>query len=250
MENKNESIDKTTNEKQSLNNINKQSKFKYQDITSILIIFAVCFICTTFIFNIILKPLKITGSSMQPTINEDYTYFNEKYDSVYYKSAKNYQHGDIVIIQNNNEKLIKRVVAMSGDKVCIRKIAGTEEYTSHGELYSVEVKITVTGNNNSTQELLNYAEEKTYFYYINSDNEYTLSNYSNYQTIDSTLKNNDFYAFIIPENHIYCLGDNRNVSTDSRHYGAFNISQIQGEVVLHIPYGKSILYAIWNKIFR
>lgn len=46
--------------------------------------------------------------------------------------------------------------------------------------------------------------------------------------LSSSVKTSDFSKVVLEENQYYCLGDNREDSTDSRVYGTFDISQILG----------------------
>ena len=216
----------------------------------IFFIFGICFICTTFIFNILLHPMRITGESMQPTINADFTNYNKHYDSLFYSKSNNYIHDDIVIVNVHNENIIKRVVAVAGDTINFECIPGTETYDSlENHLETVEIKITVNDKSGSTTLQKNFTDEPTIFRFITNDNSEILNKYEFYKQIDDNLKTHGSFSYTIPDNSVFCLGDNRNNSTDSRHYGSFDISQISGEVVLHIPYGKTIIYAIWHKIF-
>lgn len=42
----------------------------------------------------------------------------------------------------------------------------------------------------------------------------------------------EFYDIIVPEGHVYVLGDNRIASVDSRRFGCIPISKIEGKVVV------------------
>lgn len=54
---------------------------------------------------------------------------------------------------------------------------------------------------------------------------------------------NEFETVVIPEGHIYIMGDNRNRSSDSRQIGPVPISNIQGRVVLRfLPLNKISTY--------
>ncbi len=55
--------------------------------------------------------------------------------------------------------------------------------------------------------------------------------------------NEGFEATVVPEGHIYVMGDNRNRSSDSRHVGPVPLSNVQGRVILRFfPFDKINAY--------
>ena len=42
-------------------------------------------------------------------------------------------------------------------------------------------------------------------------------------------------SYVVPADSVFVMGDNREISFDSRHTGAIPYSEIQGKVILHIP---------------
>ena len=74
-------------------------------VTSLLAVFAVVSLLTIYVFPI----LRITGTSMEPTLDEN--------DIVLVYKTKNLKPGDIVAFYYNNNAIVKRVIALEGDVV-------------------------------------------------------------------------------------------------------------------------------------
>ena len=57
---------------------------------------------------------------------------------------------------------------------------------------------------------------------------------ANLETLDVFTSMPTLQSFIItvPDDSIYFLGDNRNVSRDSRYYGAYSLSSVKAKVLL------------------
>lgn len=60
----------------------------------------------------IITPVRVVGSSMDTTLKEKQILLLEKID-------KNYKRFDIVIIKNNNERIIKRIIGLPGESIKI-----------------------------------------------------------------------------------------------------------------------------------
>ena len=131
-------------------------------------------------------PVRVNGASMDNTLKDkDILLLN----IIDYKLNDNIKRYDIVVIDNEDEFLIKRVIGLPGDIVrCI-----------DGELYINDKKI----------------EE----------------DYSIGKTSDFEVK--------VRKGEYFVLGDNREVSLDSRYFGSFKKEQIKGKTT-HIlfPFNK------------
>ena len=57
------------------------------------------------------------------------------------------------------------------------------------------------------------------------------------------------YIYTLGSDKYFCMGDNRNNSTDSRYFGAVDAKDIQGKVVIHVKHGESLFTVIWKRIF-
>ena len=149
--------------------------------TNILIVVAAIAILVAMLF---LPVLRIYGDSMSATLHS-----GELVVSV--KGAK-FETGDIVAFYYNNNILVKRVIANSGDWV------------------DIDLDGNVYVNNKQIEEP--YLSKKAF----------------GEPDID--------FPYQVPDERVFVLGDNREVSIDSRHYavGCVTSEQIVGKIVFRI----------------
>jgi len=191
------------------------------------------FILSTFIGNILLIPLSIEGSSMYPTLNYEYSTTGNKYanDVVYLWKTQSFEYKDIIVFnaapytigKNNNEPIyyIKRVIGTAGDTIQFIK---TEENTTLGIAKYKLLKNGILLEENYISEEIVYHNSACPAFILNEK------------------------EIIIPDGYIFVMGDNRNNSKDSRDLGLISTSDILGKVVIHIPYGSTIIQGLIKSI--
>ena len=116
----------------------------------------------------------------------------------------------------NNKKLIKRVVALGGDKIWVEKVADTDN------VYMVVVE-TAQGETLQENYYTRHGEallEEAFF--IDDDDVSGLG-----LLISHVGKDN---ALVIEENCFFAMGDNRGNSSDSRIFGAVPMARLYGVV--------------------
>lgn len=161
------------------------------------VILAVAIACVV-IFCFIVTPMSVQGESMAPTLADGEMIFVDK-------THRSPKANDVIVYKKESDNLvvIKRVVGVAGDSFII-KAEDLNQSTISFALYKL--------NKNNHQELvcpLN-AEQYTFLQDLNGSNIFTVS-----------------------ENTVFCVGDNYEVSVDSRIYGFVNTSSIIGTLIGH-----------------
>lgn len=170
--------DKNTNREEIEKNTKKAQKDLFMEYMPYLIIIFFVVIIRMFITT----PVKVNGSSMDPTLkNGDYMLLYKLT-----KRTKGIKRFDIVVIQTDSGKLIKRVIGLPGDTIKYR-IEEDEKGKELGVLYINDKKVKET-----------FVDEKAKVATCNE--EWTIC------TGEIT----------IPEDEYFVLGDNRGNSKDSR----------------------------------
>ena len=168
--------------------------------------------------SLLIQPFYIPSSSMEPNLLVGDRIFVTKYSYGYSKHSfpfsppifkgrimhKNPERGDIVVFKtpaDNRTDYIKRLVGLPGDKV---QFISSNLYINSSEVMKSRL---------STKDIIFCGKKKIDVFTF----EELLPNGKKFITVYSkeyTFQNSD--PFIIPKNHYFFLGDNRDCSKDSR----------------------------------
>lgn len=87
--------------------INSYLKIIGSTLSSLIVVAAIAVLIATLLFPV----LRVTGSSMTPTLEND--------QLIVCKKTGNFEYGDVIAFYYNNKILLKRVIAVSGDTISI-----------------------------------------------------------------------------------------------------------------------------------
>lgn len=193
------------------------------------VFFAYCVIVSVMLilFASVTIECEVNGSSMYPTLNNNYG--SKKNDVVFVNMYdKDLDYEDIVVVNTDSEKIIKRLIGLAGDKINIVRIDSEESGNSkyclerNGKIIEenyINIKISP-----STPAISENGMDKTFEQF----EELRKTKAENFEGIDE--EGNGTGAFVVPDNSIFVLGDNRAVSRDSTSYGAFSLDKLVGKV--------------------
>jgi len=215
---------------------NKGKKNTFKILLNILIAIVGVMCVITIVFYTIFFQIRVIGVSMQPTYNEllsiDEDPDTSPYQDVvvvnrFYKG----NNGDVIIIKTASKNLIKRLIAKAGQTLVLKRI-GTDEYFKF-YVDNQELDEKYLGEN-----------------YKNMDSQY----FNQFRNVDGAVVGMDEdgnlqASLVIPDGHVFALGDNRGNSADSLTYGPFEESQVLGTVAMSYKYNENIFVGIWHAIF-
>ena len=178
-------------------------RVKIAIVLNILIAFIVIIIIGEIIFGALFKGVYVVGHSMDTTLTGATVDNKHGGDYVYASVNDKPDYGDIVVVRKTDRfTIIKRVVAFGGDRIKLvdGKLylmrSGEEEFTLVQEDY-------VDPENNIAPDKNNYPCDK-----------------------DGVIEE----GHLVAEGHMFLLGDNRDVSLDSRADGDYAMESLFGVV--------------------
>ncbi len=191
-------------------------------------------IIALFIRSFFFQPFYIPSSSMEPNLLPGDRLFASKYSYGYSRHSlpfspnifdnrvlnKNPERGDIIIFKtpsDNRTDYVKRLIGMPGDSIQI----------INADLLINDKKIKIKRNEKNIK--VNCGSEilmsETFIETLPNGKQYIIAKRS-----DGTMQNTD--KFIVPKNHLFFMGDNRDCSKDSRFLssvGYVNIENLVGK---------------------
>lgn len=179
----------------------------YRDPLVIIFVILLFLLLCRILFAVRFMGIYVVGDSMSPGLTGAASRGVPGGDFLFVNKFDTPDYGDIVVLEkpyaspdSEDRYVIKRVIALGGDKV----------YMEDGVVY-----VMYEGEEQYT------ALEEDYVLEENCD---PLLPYNTYRSADDPM--------VVGEDEIFVLGDNRNVSRDSRYseYGCFSYSQLAGVV--------------------
>ena len=227
-----------------------------ENIKTIIYALIIAMIIRTFFY----QPFYIPSSSMEPNLLIGDRLFVSKYSYGYSKHsfpfspnftnkryfAKKPTRGDVIVFKtpaDNRTDYIKRLIGVPGD---ILQFVDGEIYLNNEKIERSEIRI--DRDINCGKELLAIKAFKE-----------TLSNGKSYIAVykkDGTILNTD--KFLVPDNHYFFMGDNRDCSKDSRFLssvGYVHINNLVGKARIiffsnNKKKGGFFKFWLWGKSFR
>ncbi len=223
---------------------NKFSLF-VEIISNILFAFVLTVSFAIITFSATYISTQVEGASMMPTLN---LLGDHKQDKVFVNRFSKPEKQDIVVVKEigkSYEYIIKRLIATEGDEVNVVKVYNTE--TNLNDYF-----LTINGS----------ILQESYIYQHNDigleigENNYN-GMYSVYKNLNTFKENNQQFVndsslplseqvLIVPENHVFILGDNRGNSADSSSAGFYSNGQVLGRVDHIVRHGQSTLKYFLN----
>ena len=166
------------------------------------------------VFHVILGFVPVDGKSMQPLINTE-----DARSTVVILRPQGAENGSVVVLPKPNSEvnLIKRVIATGGDTVRVYRDG------ANPDIALIEVNGTLLKEDYILAPML------WYDWQFSRENDTETFIYENFAT---TVNGVTEINFTVPEGKFFALGDNRNNSRDSRHYGFFDSDTVLGRAFI------------------
>lgn len=184
---------------------NKPKGLKLNKALNAVIFCALIIIIFEVVFSTIFSGIYVIEDSMLPTLTGAVSEKDKGGDYVYVNRYAQPDYGDIVVVtRDDGTAIIKRVIAFGGDAVKLDKGKLYIKYKGDDQFVEVEEKY-VSAERNSTDNLKNTYPKDEH---------------------DNLIEQ----GHVVKEGCMFLLGDNRDVSMDSRRNGDYSLKALYGVV--------------------
>ena len=170
----------------------------------------------------LMEAFRTSSSSMYPTLESHDCFLANK------KAYKNYDpnRDDVIVFTQPEDRkvyYVQRVVAVAGDTIEMKdnQLIINGETLEKAQLYTATYVGKDANNNDVNVGGIIFSENY-------GQTEYQIFLMDTYGSIKSKKWSLDFPETKIPKNHCFVLGDNRNLSRDSRDFGPIPLSTVKG----------------------
>jgi len=184
-----------------------------EKIISIAVNILIVIMALLLIMYVAVEPLNISGASMEPGIHDGDEIVINKF---YFNPAR----GDVIVIKSDktsDTRIIKRVIAVEGDKIGFAKNKSGDN--------DVIFLYLDTGDGNGFTRI----NEPYINGFMTESNSEIFKEFPVADSYDDMLQNKIYVT--VGKNRFVALGDNRNISRDSRYYGQFSCSFFSSDIV-------------------
>lgn len=191
-------------------------------VRGLLALFFVAFLAFELTFFLVFNLVITDQESMRETLQDGQKMIVQRVNY-------SYTRGDIVILEVDDKYLVKRAVALPDDDILFMRDKDNNAVFHVYVRKSNETSFTLADETHIREDMVN-----SVVMYGHAIADYNANYFTDDFTDDSVrlrYKGDMMRGALIEVDGVFCLGDNRNVSVDSRYYGAFDPDSVIGKVV-------------------
>lgn len=232
--------------KYTLEKLNRKYKDKYEfwdKLFILLVSIVITFTIALSLFFIVFYPSDVIGPSMQPTYNvlapdsdnESDLMSNHYRDHIIVSRFRKPKNGEVAIVDLTSQTIIKRVIAVGGQILQLKKNTDDDYYCFYVDGVKLEedyIKDPTAMDVKYMWKFAGNAKSGIYKDVIIKKDEF----------------GKDMIEIKVPQGYYYVAGDNRANSYDSKDFGLVSASKLRGTVVLHYAYDDSLIAVAFRAV--